>query len=156
MKNSESIIHLDLLAELPKDQIKKVFHQDICDIDPEFLGFLHIYKALSEIIPKHWTIIDLGCAYNPQCFYFTEHKQYIAVDNDKIEKFKAPNCTIYETNIENFIFSDLNDLIEKDLNLNETFAILNYVPLREEGYLYVKVIFRNLYVYYPSGPSKKI
>lgn len=150
-------IHSDLLTILPKNQIKRVFHQDICDIDPEFLGFLHIYKALSEIIPKHWAIIDLGCAYNPQCFYFTEHKRYIAVDNDEVEKFKAPNCIIYEISIKDFVLYDLNDLfLQYDLNLKETFVILNYVPLKEEDHLLVKAIFKNLYVYYPSGPTNPL
>ena len=63
-------IEQELLKIIPKEQIDKVFNQKLCDIDEEFLGFLNQYKALSSLIPKHFTVIDLGCAYNPQCFYF--------------------------------------------------------------------------------------
>jgi hypothetical protein len=141
-------IHLDLLGKLPKEQIEKVFHQKYCDIDPEFLGFLHIYKALSEIIPRHWTVVDLGCAYNPQCFYFLNHKSYLAVDIDKIEKFQSPNCILYNKSIQEFIREDT-----PSLNLSETFAILNYVPLSNTKS--VRETFNNLYIYYPSGGNKR-
>ena len=29
--------------------------------DPSFLGFINTYYYLSKLIPKHWTVVDIGC-----------------------------------------------------------------------------------------------
>jgi len=121
----------------------------MCDIEPVFMGFVNTYRHLAELIPKDWTVIDLGCAYNPQCFYFTEHKLYVAVDNfnEMTEMFQAPNTVIYRESINDFVSGHL-----KDFNLDETFAILNYVPCwGMESNKIVRESFKNLYVYYPHG-----
>ena len=134
-----------LLSLIPKEQIENVFNQRECDIDIEFLGFIDIYKKLSEIIPKHFTIVDLGCAYNPQCFYFKDHKKYIAVDISDCEKFKSENCEIYNKSIEDFIREDISGL-----NLDETFAICSYVPpWGGDNRKMVRESFKNQFVYYP-------
>jgi len=147
-------INLELLQKLPKEQVEKVFNQDMCDIAPDFLGFVDIYKSLSEIIPKHFTIIDLGCAYNPQCFFFTEHKQYIAVDISNCIKFQASNCIIVEKTIEKFIEEDLYKY-----DLGKTFAICSYVPpwyKNSDNCEMVRKSFYNLFVYYPTmGKGKE-
>lgn len=135
-----------LLNKIPQDQIDKVFDQAECDIDGEFIGFIAIYEKLSKIIPKHFTIIDLGCAYNPQCFYFTKHKAYIAVDESPCEKFQSENCAIYNMKIKKFI-----DLYVCDFNLNETFAICSYVPCSGDCNELIRQTFKNLFVYYPHN-----
>jgi len=141
------MIENNIIELLPKEQIEKVFDQKDCDIDYDFLGFTEIYKSLSEIIPKHFTIVDLGCAYNPQCFYFTEHKKYVAVDVSDCVKFQSDNCEIYEKRIEDFISQDLNKF-----DLEETFAICSYVPSwgGDNGEM-VRKAFKNCFVYYPHG-----
>ena len=136
-------INLALFHLLPKDQKELVFGQAMCDIDGEFLGFMEVYESLSKLIPKHFTVIDLGCAYNPQCFYFTEHKKYIAVDSDPCVKFKSDNCEIYQKDIDKFIEEDLSQF-----NLSETFAICSYVPCDSK---LLRETFKNLFVYYPHG-----
>ena len=110
------------------------------------MGFNDIYEILSKIIPEHFTIIDLGCGYNPQCFYFTKHKKYVAVDISDCEKFKSDNCVIYQKSIEDFIKEDISGL-----NLDETFAICSYVPMREANREMVRKAFKNLFIYYPHG-----
>jgi hypothetical protein len=136
---------LNLLSIIPKEQKERVFGQRCCDIDTEFIGFIEIYEYLSLIIPKNFTIVDLGCAYNPQCFYFINHKKYIAVDISECEKFKTDNCEIYQKTISDFI---KNDLIT--LNLKETFAICNYVPSwGDDNMKLVRESFINVFVYYP-------
>lgn len=142
----------DLWSKLPQEQIDAVFGQEFCDIDPEFLGFTKIYRNLSELIPKHFTVIDLGCAYNPQCFYFTEHKKYISVDYSPCVKFKSSNCIIYQKSIEEFIAENL-----KEFNLDETFAICSYVPpWGGNNREMVRKAFKNVFVYYPHGGESKI
>lgn len=137
----------ELLDLLPISQKERVFKQDLCDIGHGFLGFIEIYKTLSQIIPKHFTIIDLGCAYNPQCFYFLEHKKYVAVDYSKIKKFQSNNCEIFIKSISSFIKENLDNY-----NLDETFAICSYVPPwgDDNGQL-VRNAFKNVFVYYPHG-----
>jgi len=138
---------IELLNRIPKEQIERVFKQYYCDISPEFIGFIDIYESLSKIIPKHFTVVDLGCAYNPQCFYFTEHKQYVAVDVSDCEKFQSENCVIYNKSIEKFITENLNDF-----NLKQTFAICSYVPpWGGDNVGMVKQSFENCFVYYPNG-----
>jgi hypothetical protein len=135
---------------LPKDQIERVLNQKYCDIDLNFLGFTDIYENLSKIIPKHFTVIDLGCAYNPQCFYFTEHKQFVAVDISECEKFKSDNCLIFQKSIEDFILENI-----KDYNLDETFAICSYVPpWGGDNREMARKAFKNIFVYYPHGGYK--
>lgn len=141
-----------ILELLPKDQWDEVMNQENCDIEPVFMGFTDIYKKLSEIIPHHWTVVDLGAAYNPQCYYFTKHKKYIAVDTPGTKMFKAHNCEIYQMTIGQFI----NDHL-KDLYLPETFAICSYVPMwYGDNIEVVTHAFKNLFVYYPHGSHKII
>lgn len=136
-----------LLGMLPPEQVHAVFNQPQVDIDPTFLGFVSIYERLSEIIPKHFTVIDLGCAYNAQSFFFQEHKEYVAVDYGTFVKFKAPNCIIIEKNIRQFIEENI-----KDYDLEETFAICSYVPdWGDKNNALVREKFKNLFVYYPHG-----
>jgi hypothetical protein len=67
------------------------------DIDPDFLGFLEPYEALSRIIPRGRTILDLGCGYAFQSWYFRHHRKYIGVDVRPLF-FRAPNSQLaFET-----------------------------------------------------------
>jgi hypothetical protein len=133
---------------LPVDQIKAVFSQEMCDIEPCFLGFTDVYKHLAQIIPKHFTVIDFGCAYNPQCYYFLEHRKYIAVDPGESVRFKSPNCTIYEATTEQWIKEHLSKI-----NIHETFAICSYVPpwYGHQSHELVRQNFINVFTYYPHG-----
>jgi hypothetical protein len=136
-----------ILQLLPQDQFDRVMNQPDCDIEPVFMGFTDIYKSLSGIIPKHWTVVDLGCAYNPLCFYFKEHKKYVAVDGSDCEKFQTENCEVYVMGIGEFIKEHL-----AKFNLKETFAICSYVPMwGEVDKAIVGKSFPNLFIYYPHG-----
>lgn len=136
-----------LMNIIPADQLRRVLCSDDCDIEPCFLGFTDIYEALSKIIPKHFTVIDLGCAYNPQCFHFLEHKEYIAVDVSKCEKFQAPNCRIFTMTIDEFIGKHL-----REFKLSETFAICSYVPpWHGHDIISVAMNFKNIFTFYPHG-----
>jgi len=118
------------------------------DIDGTFIGFVEIYYGLSKVIPKHFTIIDLGCAYNPQCFLFKDHKRYIAVDAfPKQERFQSENCEIYEMTIADFLDQHLHKF-----DLKQTFAICSYVPpWHDDNMALVSANFTNVFTYYPHG-----
>jgi hypothetical protein len=134
---------------LPQDQLDRVFGQDMCDIDPEFLGFTDIYFALAGVIPKHWTIVDLGCAYAPQAFIFKDHKAYIGVDaGEGRERFSADNTTHCEMKISDFCAKHAGQLDQKT-----TFAICSYVPTwyGDNPRELARANFENVFTYYPSG-----
>jgi len=136
-----------LWKKLPEDQINAVINGNkYCDIEPAFLGFVSTYLLLSFLIPKHFTVIDLGCAYAPQCFYFSDHKQYIGVDLSVENRFHTDNSIMYIMSISDFI----EDYIEL-FDLDTTFAICNYVPdWRNDNMELVRENFRNVFVFYPA------
>lgn len=132
---------------MPQDQIDRVLHYDMCDIGSEFLGFTQIYLALASIIPKHWTVVDLGCAYAPQAIIFQDHAAYIGVDASKCERFSAPNTTHYTMTTGEFIRDHA-----ADLDQNRTFAICSYVPnwFGENSRELTQANFRNVFTFYPA------
>lgn len=131
----------------PKNQCNKVFNQKYCDIDYDFMGFLDIYESLSKFVPKHWSIVDLGCAYAPQCFYFTKHKEYVGVDVSNCVKFKANNTKHFKMSIEKFIEKNSDSF-----DMDETFAICSYVG-RQSMELVCRT-FKNVFTYYPHGTDQ--
>lgn len=138
----------ELLSVIPNDQLEEVFSGEFCDIDAEFMGFTEQYKALSTIIPKHFTIIDMGCAFAAQSYYFDEHKAYIGVDIfDDVKRFSTNNTTLIVSSIQEFI---KNRLPSMGLDLETTFAICNYMPDFEAARM-VRETFPNVFVFYPSG-----
>lgn len=139
----------DLWGRLPFDQREKVLKEGVCDIDPEFLGFIDVYERLSHLIPLDWTVLDLGCAYAPQCFYFEKHKEYIGVDIYEGERFKAPNTTHYIQRITDFVWTKYTTL-----DLRTTFAICSYVPdWHGQNRDITRKMFTNCFVYYPATVS---
>ena len=112
------------------------------------------YYYLSRMIPKDWTVIDVGCAYNPQSYLFQGHKRHIAIEPKWLDKdfhfeyFQAPNTELLFMTGQEFIENMLPTL---NLDLNKTFAICNYVPewYGENPMELVRHTFHNCYVYYP-------
>lgn len=118
-------INADLFKRLPSEQWERVVASDMCDIDPEFLGFVDIYHYLAKIVPEDWTVVDLGCAYAPQAFQFERHRRYIGVDmlTPMNSRFCARNTTHYEMRIGDFIAAHGGEYDKRS-----TFAICSYVP----------------------------
>lgn len=139
-------INAKLLEMLPKDQFNEVMSLYCGDIDPTFLGFVDTYYFLSKIIPEDFTIIDLGCGYNPQCYFFQNHKAYFSVDVFSGVMFKTDNCTIFNNSIDSFIKEDMPKL---DVDIKKTFAICNYSMPYIKTQKLVRKTFPNLYIYYP-------
>jgi len=138
---------------MPEDQMHRVFDSDMCDISAEFLGFTNIYLALASIIPKHWTILDLGCAYAPQAIIFKEHKAYVGVDASACERFIAPNSTHYTMTTGQFIREHADSY-----DPERTFAICSYVPnwCGENSRELVRARFKNVFTFYPaSNPDER-
>jgi hypothetical protein len=112
------------------------------------------YYYLSRMIPKDWTVIDVGASYGAQSYLFKDHARYIAVepfrssDDWHFEDFKADGTERYQMTAGKFIKDVLPTL---NIDLGKTFAICNYVPewFGENPMELVRQTFHNCYVYYP-------
>lgn len=141
----------ELFKLIPKEKIKKVFEASEtvgAECDFTFLGFEDVYKAATLFVPKSRVIIDFGCAYAFQSWYFRDYRKYIGVDNGvkKNDVLKTENSDFYFMSIQNFIreiFPILGYMEE------EIFAICSYVP-DEEAREMVRKFFPYCLVYYPE------
>mgnify|MGYP007056158970 FL=1 len=139
---------------IPDKEMKRVMDSDasaeICANNLMCGGATYYY--LSRMIPKDWTVIDIGCAYNAQSYLFQNHKRHIAIEPKWLDKdfhfeyFQAPNTELLFMTGQEFIE---NKLAKMDLDLDKTFAIVNYVPSGACN-LVVREIFKNVWAYYPA------
>lgn len=137
-----------LFELIPKEEWERL-DGTLGEMSPEFLGFCDTYYHLSMIIPKDWTVIDFGAANNPQSYFFTEHKKYIAVNplspfKEESGMFCPPNCKIYRMTTGEFLKS-------VDYPKEKVFAICNYVPNwhGENSRELIRKNFENCYTFYP-------
>lgn len=137
----------DLFKIIPEEEIKRVFSCGTAsaELDYTFLAFEDVYKSILSFVPKGKIIIDLGCAYAPQAYYFEDYLGYIGVDV-KIPDvhFITSNMSLYEMSIQQFCLK----VIEENWNLEKYFAICSYVP-DDDARKCVRETFHNCLVYYP-------
>ena len=137
-----------LLGMLPQDQMDRVFASDLCDIGPDFLGFVGIYDRLAQIIPLSHVVVDLGCSYAAQAFFFNRHFRYIGVDllTPVEARFAALNTCHYQTTIREFLAGD----IAASLDRRGCFAICSYVPpWGDDNLKLAREAFEHVFTFYP-------
>ena len=115
----------------------------------DFLGFVNIYKPVSEFVPKNKIIIDFGCYIAAQSYLFKEHKAYIGVDTTELLRFTPKNAQHFVGTIQDFINNKAKELLLKFSNL-DFFAICSYVPDFEATEM-VRKTFQNVLCYYPKS-----
>lgn len=138
---------------IPDSEFDRVMQSDACaEISCNNLVCdMFAYYMLSKSIPRDWTVIDVGCAYNAQSYLFKEHNKYIGINPEykshhfHLENFKAEDTDYYEMTGQDFIKITLPIL---ELDLSKTFAICTFVPDWECQQM-VRETFKNCYVYYP-------
>ena len=139
---------------IPREEFSRVFREPYsasAEIDQSFLCFEDAYEyVLKNTTPKD-TIIDLGCAYNPQCWYFKDYERYIAVDLPMFDdvRFDSGNVEFYIMSIQQFIKEELPKL---GLDLNRVVAVCNAVPDEEAMKMVIETFPRHL-VAYPGKES---
>lgn len=126
------------LAKKYPAMFKEVLEQEMCDVDGTFLGFVDTYYFLSKTIPQDWTVIDFGCAYNPQAYFFRKHKKFIGVDVGKMKRFSFPNTEIF--------IGTIAEYLKQKSPAKKVFAICNNVPSEETEM--VRRYYPNCFVYY--------
>lgn len=138
----------ELYQMIPRSELDRVFEGTAsAELGRDFLCFEKPYKLASMIVPKTWTIVDLGCAYAAQAYYFTHHKKYVAVDNyseNDYFRFQTDNMEFFNMSIQKFLST------HHFVDLERIFAICSAVPDEEAQKLAIET-FPNHYVWYPGG-----
>lgn len=140
---------------IPKEELNRVFTNSqsaSAEIDSTFLCFDDEYKFVLEHTNPSDIIIDLGCAYNAQCWYFKNYQRYIAVDLPMFDdvRFNSGNVEFFIMSIQKFIKEELPKL---HLDLNNVVAVCNAVPDKEAQKLVEKTFPRH-FVAYPGQETK--
>lgn len=116
---------------IPKSEIERVFTESDtagAELAPDFLCFEDVYEEVAKHADKDTTIIDFGCAYAPQAFWFTGCKKYIGINphfgNDV--RFKTDNSEIVLMTGQEFIM-----WMDEKADLSKVIAVCSYVPDNE-------------------------
>lgn len=139
------VIQTDSAREI--DKIFSELNTASAELDRMFLGFEEVYKAVTMFVPKSKIIIDFGCAYAFQSWYFKDYEKYIGVDSS------VSNEDVLKTDNSKFFFMSIQEFIkEQFLKLGykkeDIFAVCSYVP-DEKARMMVKEYFPYCLVYYP-------
>lgn len=140
----------ELYKIIPKEKLDYLFqHSDAgAEMDCTYLGFEDVYKRVLEHVPKEYTILDLGCAYACQSWFFRDHAGYIGVDgwgNDD-SVIHTENSRFYFMTIQDFVRDVLPTL---GVDLEKVFAVCSAVPDWNAQAL-VKETFSSCLVWYPG------
>ena len=153
---------------IPESEMERVFRESYsadAEIGPDFMCFEEPYQATACVADKDSIILDLGCGYAAQCFYFTRCKQYIGIDlpmpkplekdlihypNIKPEtRFQSDNAQFYIMSIQRFIAGVLPSL---RLDKEHVIAVCSAVP-DEKARELVSSTFPIHYISYPGLSS---
>lgn len=129
-------------------QTSEVMENAWCEYEPcinGFIGFLSVYDAVRQFVPKSRVIVDLGCYYAAQAWLFDEYEKYVGVDVLGVSgsRFEPPNAEHYEMSIQKFIEEHGDEYAG-------AFAICSYVP-DDEAMRLVRETFNDCLVYYPRA-----
>ena len=160
----------ELYKLIPREKISRIFEKSEtagAELDYTFLGFEEVYKAVKMFVPKSRVIIDFGCGYAFQSWYFRDYRKYIGVDSNITENdiLRTGNAEFYFMSIQKFI----DNRVRKDRfgfyhiiisateaeRIENVFAICSYVPDTEAQRL-VRETFPHCLVYYPHSGDIKI
>jgi len=135
-------LNSEILSEIDRQEVNRLFSYPECELDGDFIAFLNSYADLKEIVPKGWTILDLGCYQALQGHLYKDHARYIGVDSGVSSEWRLrqDNAEYYECTIQDFIERILPEL---DIDLEKTFAVCSYVPDKQ-----AREMVRNTFPYF--------
>lgn len=120
----------ELAKMIPREELNQKLSYGVSELEVDFLGFEYCYKAVSELLPHDYTVVDLGCYQAAQCYYFTDFTEYIGVDcYDQVYtgemipplRFSAHNTKHYVKTIQQY-------LTGKPWDDSKTYFIMSAVP----------------------------
>lgn len=121
------------MKRIPKEELERVFLESdsaSAEMDYSFMCFEDAYRIAAEIAQKDTIILDFGCAYAPQSYYFTKCEKYIGIDlpfRNNV-KFTPPNAEFFLMKGQEFIEKVF---YTKGYNLTKVIAICSWVPDEE-------------------------
>ncbi len=139
-------LYNDIMASEYAAQVAPIMNMGSGDIEPDSM-FCSPYDLLAQIIPVGRTVIDLGCAYGFQSWYFRNHKAYIGVDlacgDPEYDHgvFTPRNAMYYTCGIDSFLVA------RPEYCNDHSFAICSYVPAVTKE---LRSAFTQLFVFYPE------
>lgn len=153
---------------IPQAEVTRVFKESYsasAELDYSFLCFDEPYQTTVRVTDENTIILDFGCGYAAQSFYFTGCKQYIGIDlpmskplekdlmhypNIKPEtRFQSDNAQFYIMSIQRFITGVLPSL---RLDKERVIAVCSAVPDAQARQLVIDT-FPVHYVSYPGLSS---
>lgn len=158
----------ELYTMIPREKIEKIFMESktaSAELDYTFLGFEEVYKAVTLFVPKNKIILDLGCGYAFQAWYFKDYRKYIGVNVSTacecvLNILETGNSDFYHMTIQDFIRQYVREEREgfceirlpgmEPQSIENVFAICSYVPGENVRKL-VRETFPYCLVYYPVG-----
>ena len=118
---------------IPQSELDRVFRDSetaSADMDYTFLCFEYVYMKVKEHCDSNTIIIDFGCAYAPQSYWFRDCEKYIGIDlpmrNDV--RFHTDNSEMYIMSGQKFIREVLPTM---RLDQEHVIAVCSYVPDKE-------------------------
>lgn len=154
-----------LLADIGKEEAKRLFSYEYCEVGTSFVGFLENYADLKEL-PKDFTIIDIGSYQSFQGALYKDHERYIGVEPSVpiSNRLRQDNAEYFHETAQSFIHDTLPELIEQGLDLSKTFAVCSAVPdaearkLVQETFPYHRVAYPAMETVasYPEGFRESI
>ena len=134
---------------IPQSELDRVFRDSetaSADMDCTFLCFEDVYMKVREHCHSNTIIIDFGCAYAPQSYWFRDCEKYIGIDLPmrKDIRFHTDNSEMYIMSGQKFIREVLPAM---ELDYDHVIAICSYVP-DEELQKLVAETFKYNYVQY--------
>jgi hypothetical protein len=97
-------------------------------------------------------IVDLGCAYAAQSFFFDHHAKYIGIDahTPVSARFKTSNAEHFEMTILDYLAGHAGSLDQ-----GTTFAVCSYVPRwHDDNQRLAREFFKNVFTYYPCSRNR--
>lgn len=134
---------------IPISELNRVFNESdtaCAEMDCEFLCFENVYEKVKEHCTKDTIVIDLGCSYMAQAYWFTDCQKYIGVDLPFMNnvKFRTDNSEVYLMSGQKFIKEILPTL---DLDMENVIAVCSYVPDEELQQMVAKSFKYNYVIY---------
>lgn len=143
----------ELFSLVPKEKLDYLFEHSnaSAELDFTFLGFEDVYRDVLNFVSRDKTIIDLGCGYAAQSYYFQDHREYIGVDAC------GDNDSVIHTENSEFYFMSIQDFIKdvfpvSGIDPKDVFAVCSYVPDATARKLVMET-FPYCRVYYPDSIS---
>lgn len=147
----------ELAKLIPHEELKQKLSYGCSELEIDFLCFDECYRAVSELLPHSFTVVDLGCYQAAQCYYFTDFGKYIGVDcyDQAYKGTMIPPLRFSTSNTEHHVETIQKYLGSTTWDNSKTYFIMSAVPNKECKYLMGRYADNYLWWYPGEKPEAK-